>query len=77
MSNRIIIKNGENAPPSGALHASELGFDFKNKLLYVGVENNDTQQTENFCLNLEMIKKTDIEFNTEQNYEEILEEGIV
>ena len=40
MNNTIIIKNGENTPPQKSLLASELGFDRKNKLLYVGVENN-------------------------------------
>lgn len=76
MSNTIIIKNGENAPPQKSLLASELGFDRKNKLLYVGIEN-DTQQIENFCLNPWMyIDSEQIAFDVSQQYEDILEESI-
>lgn len=76
MGNRIIIKNGEGTPENGVLLASELGFDFKNKRLYIGLENGESESAESYCLNQDVIKKSDIEFNTKQNYKEILEEGI-
>jgi hypothetical protein len=38
MANKIIVKNGEGVPPSGALDTAELGFDKTNKKIYVGLE---------------------------------------
>ena len=36
MANKIIIKNGSGAPPSGSLAVAELGFDKTNKKVYIG-----------------------------------------
>lgn len=36
MNNKIIIKNGNTPPSSQDLDVSELGFDKKNKKLYIG-----------------------------------------
>lgn len=46
MANQIIIKNGNGTPPNNALTVAELGFDTKNKRLYVG----DSLET-NFLIN--------------------------
>lgn len=37
MANTIKIKKGITAPVSGTLEVAELGFDTKNKKLYVGM----------------------------------------
>ena len=36
MANKIIIKNGSGAPPSGSLDVAELGFDRTGKKVYIG-----------------------------------------
>lgn len=42
MANKIIIKNGPGIPPKGALDKAELGYDFDNKMVYIGTgENGD------------------------------------
>lgn len=46
MANQIIIKKGNGTPPNNALAIAELGFDTKNKRLYVG----DSLET-NFLIN--------------------------
>ena len=66
MSNIIILKNGNSPPPIGTLQKGELGLDCKNKLLYIGVS-----EQENFCINvIEEISELDYEnflsFDTEE-----------
>ena len=60
MSNKIIIKHGQSVPPIGALQRGEMGFDYLNKKLYMGISDQEI-----VCLNSE-INYEDISFNTNQ-----------
>lgn len=46
MSNRIKIKRGPGIPENGTLRAGELGFDTKNRELYIGTDDTDNSVAE-------------------------------
>ena len=62
MQNTIIIKSGDRAPTSAELVEAELGFDFNEKKLYIGVTNDKV-----LCLNAPLdINYEELAFKVDQ-----------